>query len=66
MKITLEESDLNKAQRLLSCDEAFSLLYDIDQKLRGYLKYETKLTRDEIMEEVREDINESNLLDLYQ
>lgn len=66
MKITIEiEEDDQKARRLLSCDDAFSLLWNINGKLRGYLKYETKKTEEEIIEEIMEDIADTNLLDLY-
>ena len=66
MKLTIEEEDIEKAERLLRTDEAFSLLWDIDKKLRGYLKYGTEKTAEEIMEEIREMINEDLILNLYQ
>lgn len=66
MKITIEEEDKIKAKRLVSCDDAFGLLWDIDQHCRGILKYDEKKTRDEALEEIREMIYESSLLDLWQ
>ncbi len=76
MKMTLnldttEEQD--KAERLLKADDAFSLIWDIDQYLRDIQKYGVSNMRqgkkdpskDEVMEEVREMIAESNLMDLW-
>lgn len=65
MKITIEEKDNTKAKRLLSTDDVFGLLWDIDSKLRGYLKYGTELDKDQVMEEIRDMISEENLLDLW-
>ena len=68
MKITFELDDVEegeKAERLLRTDEVFSLLWDINEKLRSYEKYDTKKTRDEIIREIRERIWEDNILNLY-
>jgi hypothetical protein len=65
MKITIEEKDISQAKRLLSTDDVFGLLWDIDAKLRGYLKYGTELDKEQIMEEIRDMIGEENLLDLW-
>jgi hypothetical protein len=77
MKITFELKGIeeeDKAQRILRGDEVFSLLWDIDQHIRGKLKYypEFKTKDEEItylteqLEEVRTMIHENNILDLYQ
>jgi hypothetical protein len=68
MKITFELDDVEegeKAERLLRTDEVFSILWDINEKLRSYEKYDTKKTRDEIIREIRERIWEDNILNLY-
>jgi hypothetical protein len=58
--------DKKKAKRILSTDDAFGLLWDIDNTLRGYLKYGTEKTASEIMEEIRNMIYQDNILDLYE
>ena len=57
--------DKAEAKRMLAADDAFYLLLDIETTLRGYLKYGTKKNKQEIMEEVRNVINDSCLLELY-
>ena len=65
MRITIEEDNIDMAQRLTQCDNAFGLLWDIDMKCRDYQKYGTKKTKLEILAEIRELIQESHLMDLY-
>jgi hypothetical protein len=68
MRITLnldENEEQDKAKRLLYCDDAFSLIWNIDQLCRNDLKYGSKKTKDEILEEIRNEINETNLLELF-
>jgi hypothetical protein len=57
--------DKAEAKRMLAADDAFYLLLDIETTLRGYLKYGTKKNKQKIMEEVRNVINDSCLLELY-
>lgn len=67
MKITIQEDDIDKAKRIISCDEAYSLLWNLDQKMRGWVKYgvaENKSYQD-LLNELRDDIGNSNLLDLW-
>lgn len=66
MNITIEEKDIEKAKRILSTDDAFSLLWEIDQCCRSIIKYDEKIDRDESLAKIRDMISESNLLDLYQ
>lgn len=66
MQVTIEEKDLQKARRLLATDDVFSLLWELDQKMREYQKYGYgEKTIDDILDELRDMIHEENLLDLY-
>ena len=68
MKITIEttkEDDRNVAKRLVACDDAFGLLWDIDQKMRAFQKYEENKTGEEMIEELSGMIHDEGLLDLY-
>ena len=65
MKITIEENDIEKAKRILNADDAFSLLWGIDNLLRGYVKHGTEKTREEVCDEVRDMICESGLMELW-
>jgi len=65
MKVIIEEENQEKAERLIRCDEAFSLIWNISQKLRDYNKNDTDKTRDEIINELNELITDNNILDLY-
>ena len=62
------EDDMDRHQRYMRCDEAFSLLWVIDKKLRDLVKYAENPTEQEIRlaEEVREIIYSRNILDLWQ
>lgn len=67
MKITIEEKDKLKAKRILATDDAFSLLWDIDQKCRETIKYkEISKETETVIQEIRDMIWEDNLLDLYE
>jgi len=71
MKITFEfdgDTEREEAERVLRVSEPFSLLWDIDQRLRDIQKYhsdEEKPTKEELIEELRGMIHENNILDLY-
>ena len=69
MKITFEITELEeqeKAERMLKADDAFCLLFGIDNYCRGIQKYdEGKPTKERILEDIREMIEESNLRDLW-
>ena len=65
MKITIEEKDKNKALMLLRNDEALALLWELDQKLREYQKYDLEKSRDDVLDELRAMIWENNILDLW-
>lgn len=66
MKITIEEKDKLKAKRILAADDAFSLLWDIDQKCREVIKYQnvSEETANKI-QEIRDMIWEDNILELF-
>lgn len=51
----------NKLKRLVNTDEAFDLIWDIDNKIRNHLKYGDEKNDVSILEEIRGDIAESNL-----
>lgn len=69
MKITIEEDNIEEAQRLLRATEAFGLLWDIDQRIRQYIKYEEGnegcAKPEKVLDEIREMIWEDKILDLY-
>lgn len=65
MKTTFQAEDNQEAKILLHASEAFGLIWDIDQKLRDYQKYDTEKTKDEIIEELRDMIHEDNILNFY-
>ena len=75
MKITLTFDDANddgnfemqKAQRCVRADEVFSLLWDIDQKCRAWLKWDDTITETEEkkLSEIRDEIAMTGILDLY-
>lgn len=65
---TVDEIDDNdKVKRLVFCDDAFSLLYDIKEKIRNYSKHEewTNEKANNVLIKIREDIEESGLLQMY-
>jgi len=51
-------------KRAVRADEAFSLLWDIDNECRNCLKYGTENASD-VLEKIRDMINETDLMDLY-
>ena len=69
LKITheLEEMDSDIAKRILFKDEAFGLLWDLEQAMRDYFKYgiKSKKNAELLMERMRKEIGESGLLDYY-
>ena len=65
-KLIFEDEDEKKLQMILRYSEAFSIIWDISQKLRSYDKHETEKTRDEIIDELHEIIDENNILSLYE
>lgn len=67
MKITIQEDDIDRAKRLVRCDDAFSLIWNLDAKMRGWMKYgvEDGKKYEDLLEELREDIYETNLLELW-
>jgi hypothetical protein len=65
MEIIIKTKDEDKAKRLIHCDDAFRLIWEISQKLREYNKYQPDKTRDEIIDELNELIGEENILELY-
>ena len=72
MQIIINEEDVDKAKRLLETDNAFGLLWDLDQHCRNIIKYESTCgsrkgdkARNKALEEIRDIINDSHLLDLY-
>jgi len=64
MRVNIETNDEEKAKRLLHCDEVFSLLYNINLNIRNELKFKNNKLED-VLKQIQEDINESNLLNLY-
>ncbi len=67
MKIIIQEEDKVKAERLIKCDDAFNLLWDIDQMCRNYIKYgiEKEKSKEDLLQEIRDTILNSNLLELW-
>jgi hypothetical protein len=51
-------------KRAIRADEVFSILWDIDQECRGCLKYNVENASD-VLEKIRDMINETDLMDLY-
>ena len=66
MKITIEEHDKQKAKLLMANDDAFTLLWEIDQYCRSQIKYAEKKDVDEILDTIRGMIWEDNILDLWE
>ena len=58
------EDDITRHLRAIHADEAFSLIWDIDQKLRSVLKYNEKVEEKDF-EEIREMIYETKLMEMY-
>jgi len=69
MKITIQTRDSLKAERLLKVDEVFSLLWEVNERIRRFYKYEdgqvTGETSDTVLKEIERAIQENNLLNLY-
>ena len=64
MRYTITTTDRDEGARLLRSDDAFALIWDIDSKVKNWLNYgipENK-TNDELLEELRTDILESDLM----
>ena len=63
----LEEMDSDIAKRILFKDEAFGLLWDLDQAMREYFKHglRSKKNAELLMERMRREIGESGLMDFY-
>lgn len=66
---TFDETETDKIKRILRVDEAFSLLWDVvHDDIRSYFKYlenPTKEDAEKLLEKIRDNINESGLLELY-
>lgn len=61
MKATLEfqlPEERDEHIRAVHAAEAWALLDDIDQELRRIVKYGSEITRDQLAEEIRSQINE--------
>ena len=66
MKITIEENDKDEAERILSYSKSLSLIWDIDQRCREICKYgEPSKETEKILEEIRNMIAESNLMEIW-
>ena len=64
-KLIYEDTE-EKIEMILRHREAFSVIWNISQKLRSYNKHETDKTRAEIIKELTEIIEENNILNLYE
>ena len=61
MKATIEfqlPEEHDEHVRAVHAHNAWVALYDIDQELRRILKYGSEITRDQLAEEIRSQINE--------
>ena len=63
-----DPDELTRAKRAMHADDAFSLLYDISQKLRDRRKYNDTISDDEhnFIEEVESMIHTTGLLEMYE
>lgn len=68
LKFNLDEVDsAQRHARTIRCDEAYALLWDIDQMLRSKLKYETiSESEASVYDAIRTKIADTGLLDLYE
>lgn len=76
MKITFELEGLEeekKAERILRSDDAFSLLWDLDNFCRNKIKYGMEegdgkkiKTPEDALQAIRDEIHETNLLELWE
>lgn len=63
--------DEMKLRRLMTTDSVYGVMWDLDQKLRGYIKYGLPETKDKeeglisILEELRSIIREGVDFDIY-
>jgi hypothetical protein len=64
-KLIFDDTEKN-LQMVIRYGEAFSIIWDISERLRAYNKHETEKTRDEIIDELNEIICENNILNLYE
>ena len=67
MRYTVTTTDKEEASRLTHADDAFALIWDIDQKLRAWSKHgipENK-TIEDLADEVRTDICNSRLMEYW-
>ena len=62
-KWTVTTNDRDVAQRLARCDDAYHVLWEISYRLRGHYKYGADL--EETLAQIRDEIDTSNLLDLW-
>ena len=69
MEFDMDDLDDNcKFQRAVRADEVFTLLWDLDQHCRAKIKWDESLPEDtvSILEEIRNMINGTGLLELFQ
>ena len=69
MKVTIElDSIEDNARQYIAAPEAFSLLWEIDQKARAELKYGSEKVEELVnaLEEIRAMIADTNLLRYYE
>lgn len=62
-KWTFTTNESEVAHRMARCDDAYSLLWEISQKLRNHYKYGAKGIV--VLKEINEEINESGLMELW-
>lgn len=60
-----DKAELGKATRALSADKAFDMLYEIEQSIRKHFKYNEVADPTVLLNQIRDSIHESNLLELY-
>jgi hypothetical protein len=70
MKVNIEMElkdgyDEEKLKRIVHSDDAFSLIWDIDSKIRNHLKYGSEENDVETLEGIREMICESKLMEYW-
>jgi hypothetical protein len=70
MNFKITTDDNQTAKRLTHCDDAFCLLSDISNKIRGYFKYEEGQNGarkpEELLEAIRQIITDEDLLKYWQ
>lgn len=64
MKTTITTKDTQEAQRLTKTNDAFNLIWEISQIIRNQQKY-GEIKPEEALDQIQEEINESNLLELW-